>query len=246
MLSLNLFIEQLPAYPHVIDEDNVDELAKIPFLGEKSLFKVLYRLTEVLRGNTDLPFRPFIFPEPKPDSETTAADGRYQSLSAFTTIYGIGHNTARQLYSLNLRTLRDLDLYYDVNPDPDASVAEKLAALPPVHDHKLNLPQLTIPVGLVLRSDLDEKIPRGEVEEMRDVVMEELKKLKPGCVSTITGGYRRGKPESNDVDIVISHSNLKSGGEQIKGLCKELVKRLYEKGLVTHVMREPDRPFAKR
>ncbi|KAJ8076730.1 hypothetical protein PM082_001153 [Marasmius tenuissimus] len=71
---------------------------------------------------------------------------------------------------------------------------------------------------------------------MRDVVMEELKKLKPGCVSTITGGYRRGKPESNDVDIVISHSNLKSGGEQIKGLCKELVKRLYEKGLVTHVM----------
>lgn len=43
--------------------------------------------------------------------------------------------------------------------------------------------------------------------------------------------YRRGKDESNDVDIVISHKDLKSGGDQVKGLCAQLVKRLHDKGL---------------
>ena len=57
--------------------------------------------------------------------------------------------------------------------------------------------------------------------------------IRCNCIDAHTDNslrYRRGKLESNDVDIVISHSNLKSGGDQIKGLCKELVKRLYEKG----------------
>jgi hypothetical protein len=42
--------------------------------------------------------------------------------------------------------------------------------------------------------------------------------------------YRRGKPESNDVDIVISHPDLKSGAGIVKGLCQKLVNRLYSQG----------------
>lgn len=66
--------------------------------------------------------------------------------------------------------------------------------------------------------------------------MHELDFVQKGCTSMICGGYRRGKPESNDVDIVITHPNLKSGAGIVKGLCKKLVKRLYEQGLVKHVM----------
>lgn len=44
--------------------------------------------------------------------------------------------------------------------------------------------------------------------------------------------YRRGKLESNDVDIVISHADLRSGGDQIKGLSKKLVQRLYDRGTI--------------
>ncbi|KAL0578921.1 hypothetical protein V5O48_003069 [Marasmius crinis-equi] len=237
-LSYERTIAALKAYPHVITEDRLEEVARMPFIGEKTLFKIkeYLRTGHISEASTRSIDRLFKL-HTEYLSETISADERYQSLCAFNTIYGIGPSTARNLYSMNLRTLEDLDRYHDVNPDPDLSTADKLAALPSVaHDTKLNLPQLTIPVGLVLRSDFSEKIPRDEVEEMRDVVMEELKALKSGCVSTITGGYRRGKPESNDVDIVISHGDLKSGGEQIKGLCKKLVKRLYEKGLVTHVM----------
>lgn len=42
--------------------------------------------------------------------------------------------------------------------------------------------------------------------------------------------YRRGKQESNDVDIVISHPDIKSGGDQVKGLCSLLTGRLCDKG----------------
>ncbi|KAK7036418.1 hypothetical protein VNI00_011615 [Paramarasmius palmivorus] len=206
------------AYPHKITEENLDDVGELPFIGEKALFKI----KEYLRtGHIS-------------EAQTIRSDERYQALCAFTSIYGIGHNTARKLYSMSLRTLEHLDAYYDVKSDTESSTAEKLLPVP--RDSKLNLPLLTIQVGLALRRDLIQKIPRTEVEEMRDVVMRELGEIKVGCVSTITGGYRRGKSESNDVDIVISHEDLKSGSDEVKGLCSRLVKRLYDQGLVTHVM----------
>ncbi|KAF9268570.1 Nucleotidyltransferase [Marasmius fiardii PR-910] len=219
-LSYERTIAALKAYPHVITEDRLAEVAQIPFLGEKSMTKI----KEFLRKGKISEYT------------TILVNERYLTLSAFTSIYGIGPSTARNLYSMNFRTLNDLDRYYGVNPDPEASTEEKLATVPHPHDRKLNLPQVTILVSLALRHDLAETIPRHEVEEMRDVVMAELDQIKPGCVSTITGGYRRGKPESNDVDIVISHRDLKTGRGHVIGLCAELVQVLYSKGVVTHVM----------
>jgi DNA polymerase mu len=46
--------------------------------------------------------------------------------------------------------------------------------------------------------------------------------------------YRRGKAESNDVDIVITHPTLKSGSDQVKGLGEALVNQLYERGEYLH------------
>jgi hypothetical protein len=42
--------------------------------------------------------------------------------------------------------------------------------------------------------------------------------------------HRRGKAESNDVDIVITHPTLTSGSDQVKGLGEALVNQLYERG----------------
>lgn len=61
---------------------------------------------------------------------------------------------------------------------------------------------------------------------MGRIAMAELRELAPGCVSTIVGGYRRGKTESNDVDIVFTHPDP----GVVKGLCKRFVRRLYEQG----------------
>ena len=50
--------------------------------------------------------------------------------------------------------------------------------------------------------------------------------------------YRRGKPESNDVDIVVTHP--KADPKSIRELCQQLTDVLSEKGLVTHVMSESE------
>jgi len=67
---------------------------------------------------------------------------------------------------------------------------------------------------------------------MCEVVMKELNVIQPGCSHMIVGGYRRGKPESNDVDIVITHPEA----DKVKGLCQRITERLANKGLVTHLM----------
>ncbi|KAJ8696964.1 hypothetical protein PTI98_006783 [Pleurotus ostreatus] len=138
-----------------------------------------------------------------------------------------------------MSTLEHLESYYDIrahnpvleeqtNPNIIESQVKRLSTK--------GIPEVTVQVGLALRHDLSQKIPREEVREMHVLVMKELETLQHGCVSTIVGGYRRGKEESNDVDIVISHKDWRGGGEKIKGLCTRLVKHLYNKGLVTHVM----------
>jgi len=62
--------------------------------------------------------------------------------------------------------------------------------------------------------------------------MDHMNTLEPLCVSTVVGGYRRGKPASNDIDIVFTHPDATSA----KDLCARLVERLRSAGLVTHVM----------
>src|SRR6266850_3071552 len=42
---------------------------------------------------------------------------RFTSLSLFTSVYGIGPVTARKLYDRGLRTLRDLEAYYEVDAE---------------------------------------------------------------------------------------------------------------------------------
>ena len=58
-------------------------------------------------------------------TEIILASDRFKALSVFTSIYGIGPNTARRLYSLGLRTIADLEVYYGVESS-DAPPTELL------------------------------------------------------------------------------------------------------------------------
>lgn len=102
---------------------------------------------------------------------------------------------------------------------------------------KDQIPNLSTKVGLALYEDLETPIPRSEVEQIHDLVMQEARYLMPECISTVVGGYRRGKPYCNDVDIVIGCPNIQSGGNQVKALGEKLIKRLYDRGYVSHILR---------
>jgi DNA polymerase/3'-5' exonuclease PolX len=56
---------------------------------------------------------------------------------------------------------------------------------------------------MLVQNELDQRIPRTEVHEVAQCVQKHLDAILPGCHATLTGGYRRGKLESGDIDIVI-------------------------------------------
>lgn len=143
-------------------------------------------------------------------SEETISSERFKCLSLFSSIYGIGPVNARKLYDLGLRTIEDLELYYDV-PSRDSSsgatafsagvIENELVVITPNgkrvplealrtgrgEEGDRALPDMSVKIGLMLRDELDQPIPKEEVEEIHRVVMLELEKLQPGCVSTIVG-----------------------------------------------------------
>ncbi|KAL4079258.1 hypothetical protein J3A83DRAFT_4356177 [Scleroderma citrinum] len=206
-------------YPHLITEKNVrEEVAKLPFLGEK----ILYMIGE------------FISTGKISEAQTILSSARFVSLTAFTSIHGIGPHSARKLYSLGLRTLEELERYYEVVPG--VTTEETLSHVGADTPHTEETEEISIKVALALRHDLSQPIPREEVEEIHRIVQRELAVVAEGCKSLVVGGYRRGKPYSHDVDIMISHTDWKSGSEKVRNSCKRLVQHLLEQKLITHVM----------
>ncbi|TFK74584.1 Nucleotidyltransferase [Pluteus cervinus] len=220
-LSYERGIAAIKSYPKRVTPETFHEVTTLPYLGEKLCFKV----NEFIKTGTI------------PEAREIATSERYRALAAITTVYGIGPATARTLYDKGVRTIEHLESYYDVSSDGDASNLDTFDAVTPNGRPipQQDPPDLPIKVALALRKDFEIKIPRAEVEEMHDVVMRELFAIQPGCKSMIVGGYRRGKLESNDVDIVICPPKAEDIDE-VKGLCAKLVKCLHDKALVTNVM----------
>ncbi|KAF7296092.1 DNA polymerase [Mycena kentingensis (nom. inval.)] len=220
-LSYERTIAVIKAYPYRITRERLPEVAELPWIGEKKVFKI----KEYLRTGTIQ------------ESQVISNNPRFQALCAFSAVWGIGTKTAVKLYDTNgLRTLEDLDTHFSVNALPYRIDS----------DSKINAkaPRLAIRDALALRAELNERIPRSEVEQMYAVVMDQLGRILPDCRAAIVGGtqspsacgrYRRGKPYSNDVDIVITHPSLNSA-DYVSGLCETLVNRLHERGIITHVM----------
>jgi DNA polymerase mu len=139
---------------------------------------------------------------------------RFQALSLFASIYGIGPFNARKLYDLGVRTIEDLERYYDlptrgVSSQGDVDLDTTTAAFSPhVIEDELTVrtpngkvvplqrpgmnnapPDMSIKIALMMREDFEVPIPREEVEEIHRVVMGELEKIQPGCISTIVGRW---------------------------------------------------------
>lgn len=105
------------------------------------------------------------------------------------------------MYDHGLRTLEDMERYYDVTPEqtlasldvplytPNGRRIPSTSAGPNIASgNHGQIPDLTVQVSLVLRHEFEVPIPREEVEEMQRVVMRELGEIQPGCISTIVGG----------------------------------------------------------
>lgn len=88
-------------------------------------------------------------------TETILSSDRFVTLLAFTSIHGIGPHTAQKLYSLGLRTVEELERYYEVVPGVAAE--ETLSHFEAgVTRSEEATEEITIKVALALRHDLSQ------------------------------------------------------------------------------------------
>ncbi|KAI8800316.1 hypothetical protein BJ742DRAFT_842200 [Cladochytrium replicatum] len=105
-----------------------------------------------------------------------------EHLAIFQGIYGVGPSIARKWYALGMRTLEDV------------KKRDKMGQIHLTHDQR---------VGLEHYEDFKVRIPRDEVTELGQRVIDEAARIDPTTLVFITGSYRRGAPDSGDIDLLI-------------------------------------------
>lgn len=124
---------------------------------------------------------------------------RYQALKSLMTVHGIGHHTAKELYAQGYRSADDM------------RKSGKWETEFKYHD------------------DIQLPIPRADVESIAAFVQLQIDRIERGAHICIAGGYRRGKLQSNDVDLLITYPH--QDGKERKML-RRLCHRLQAKGLI--------------
>ncbi|KAL8888043.1 MAG: hypothetical protein Q9215_004459 [Flavoplaca cf. flavocitrina] len=110
--------------------------------------------------------------------DNTNCDSADIALQLFLRIYGVGHNQASLWINKGYRTLNDL-----------------LTKATLTTNQKIGIDHI---------EDFATRIPRSEVEHHGRIVREATHKEDPSISITIGGSYRRGAPDSGDVDFIIT------------------------------------------
>ena len=137
-------------------------------------------------------------------------DPELKVLRSFYGIWGVGPKTARDFY--HLRGWRSIDNI----------VESGWSALNPEQQ-----------IGLKYQEEFESKISRSEVEYIASIVTYHAKQLvDDGIECIIVGGYRRGKPESGDVDLILTHRRE----DATAYLLTPLVNELEQAGWISHTL----------
>ncbi|KAI7537896.1 DNA polymerase beta-like protein, partial [Hortaea werneckii] len=138
-------------------------------------------------------------------------DPDLQILSHFYHIWGVGATTARDFYFS--RGWKDLDDIVEYGWSSLSRVQQ---------------------IGVKYYEEFLDPIPRDEVRAIASIIHDHAVKVRDeGIQSLIVGGYRRGKAECGDVDIIVSHPEEK----QTEDLITDLVSSLEEDGgWITHTL----------
>lgn len=136
--------------------------------------------------------------------EAKKVNPRLRALVEMSRIWGVGPATAAKLYNQGYNTLDALRANTDV----------------------LNFQQQ---IGLKHYQDFLTKIPRAEVQEIEKMVVDEVHRLLPNAIALACGSYRRGRPSSGDVDVLITDPDSEECD-----ILPELLRRLHESGFLTN------------
>ena len=138
------------------------------------------------------------------------ADPALSVLREFYEIWGVGAKTAREFYYD--KGWRDLDDIVEFGWKSLYRVQQ---------------------IGLKYYDEFLLKIPRSEVESITATIRHHAKLVTDAnAEAIIVGGYRRGKSESGDVDVILSHREA----AMTHNLVDRVVKSLEQEGWITHTL----------
>ncbi|KAL2064115.1 hypothetical protein VTL71DRAFT_4609 [Oculimacula yallundae] len=140
-------------------------------------------------------------------------DPRMKILNIFYDIYDVAATTAIKFYNKGWKDLDD------------------------IVEHGWQSLSRSQQVGVKLYDDFQIRIPRAEVERIGDIVLEHANRFRPGYQMVICGGYRRGKRDSGDVDVMLSHPDE----DATEDLIRDLLDSLEENGYITHQLQVSSR-----
>lgn len=102
-----------------------------------------------------------------------------------------------------------------------------------VEKHEIELPTY-VAKGLYYHDKYHEKIPRSEMLEYQELFTKTLKEIDTKLVGTMCGSFRRQKPTSNDIDLLIVHKDIikKKQADDQNYLERVLAKLVSEKIIV--------------
>ncbi|XP_075457658.1 DNA polymerase beta isoform X2 [Ascaphus truei] len=126
--------------------------------------------------------------------ERIRQDDTSSSINFLTRVSGIGPAAARKLVEEGVKTLDDLRS----------------------NEHKLNHHQK---IGLKYFEDFEKRIPRKEMLQMQELVLEKMNTLDSEYIATVCGSFRRGAESSGDLDILLTHPDFTSETAK-QGVCR--------------------------
>lgn len=85
-------------------------------------------------------------------------------------------------------------------------------------------------LGLKHYDDLHERIPRDEVQAVRNVIEEAAGKIDPKVEVYVMGSFRRQAPTCGDIDIIFTRTT--ADGQNHAGFIKRLCAALKQSGLI--------------
>nr|XP_058152692.1 DNA-directed DNA/RNA polymerase mu isoform X6 [Dasypus novemcinctus] len=132
-------------------------------------------------------------------------DHSFRVVQLFTQMFGVGVKTADRWYQEGLRTLDDL------RTRPQRLTQQQQA-------------------GLQHHRDLAIPVQQQEAQALQRLVEAAVGQALPGATVTLTGGFRRGKLQGHDVDLLLTHPQ--EGREA--GLLPRVLTLLQRQGLLLY------------
>ncbi|KAG5953760.1 hypothetical protein E4U53_003090 [Claviceps sorghi] len=207
-------IATLSAYPYTIQ--NPTEIELLPGCGMKIVELYQQWLKDGHTAETIL----------------AASDAKLSILHLFYGIWGVGDITARDFYNKGT-IFRSFPWFSSASPRLLITVLDlgwrDLNDVAENGWHSLSRVQQ---IGLKYYDEFKRTIPREEVEDIGKLILVHARRIDPEFEMVIVGGYRRGKKDNGDVDVVLSHR------EEAKTLdmVEKLVRSLESAGLITHTL----------